>query len=203
MENAGSRRCISLDNEKSNIIPSVSEKDRPILGQYLKFVNRENSINHLMKHAADQYKLYNEVGGLTEHGAQLAACSGGPGLGKTTFCRKAFTRAVDACPQGPTDADDCLLKEVHMKEDFYEVVKTCVDIGRQYRISFGGNSMIGTAELFAPNLSFASRLTNCLTNKRWVSRPPSSRPFSYALPKGKANLWSLSTLMKLMKPTCC
>jgi hypothetical protein len=107
-------------------IPSVSEQNRPILGQYLKFVNRENSINHLMKHAADQYKLYNEVGGLTEHGAQLAACSGSPGLGKTTFCRKAFTRAVDACPNGPTEAYNCPWKGVDNKEHSYPVVKACV-----------------------------------------------------------------------------
>eukprot|EP00978_Attheya_sp_CCMP212_P048229 scaffold490083_cov130-Attheya_sp.AAC.1 len=77
MKHAGSRR-ISLDNEKKKEIPNVSERNRPLLGQYLKFVNRENSINQLMKHAADQYRFYNQLGGLKEHQAQFAACSGGP-----------------------------------------------------------------------------------------------------------------------------
>uniref|UniRef100_A0A7S2XUH1 Crinkler (CRN) family protein n=1 Tax=Attheya septentrionalis TaxID=420275 RepID=A0A7S2XUH1_9STRA len=163
-KNTGSRR-FSLDKEKEKIIPSVKEKDRPILGQHLKFVNREKSVNHLMKHAAEQFDLYLRDGGLTEHRAQWAACSGGPGLGKTTFCRKAFTKAVDACPNGPTEANDCLWKGVDNKEDFYRVVKTCVVTGRQYRISFGGSRMIADAEFLAPDVSFASRLTSCLTTK--------------------------------------
>jgi hypothetical protein len=69
MQNIGSRRE-NLERETSDDIPQASAADHPILGQYLKFVNLENSINLLLKHAAEQYKLYLAVGGITEHRAQ-------------------------------------------------------------------------------------------------------------------------------------
>jgi hypothetical protein len=77
-----SRRS-SLEAEKEDHIPNVSLESRSQLGPFLKFVNREKSINVLLKHAADQYGKY--LRGFGEKEAQFAACSGGPGLGKVSF----------------------------------------------------------------------------------------------------------------------
>lgn len=68
----------SLEAEKKDV-PSTVERALN-LGPFLKFVNREESINFLLKHTADQYVLYLE--GFKEKQAMFAACSGGPGLGK-------------------------------------------------------------------------------------------------------------------------
>lgn len=83
-----SRRS-SVEAEKEDTVPEVGSSDRAKLGMYLKFVNREASINELLKHAASQYINY--ANGMEYDQLQWAACSGGPGLGKTTFCRNAFT----------------------------------------------------------------------------------------------------------------
>ena len=77
-----SRRS-SLQKEEEHVIPDVPLTSRSQLGPYLKFVNREESINVLLKHAADQYAKY--LRGFREKEAQFAACSGGPGLGKVSI----------------------------------------------------------------------------------------------------------------------
>ena len=74
---------LSLEEEKNAVIPDVSLMSRSQLGPFLKFVNREKSINVLLKHAADQYAKY--LRGFREKEAQFAACSGGPGLGKVSI----------------------------------------------------------------------------------------------------------------------
>jgi hypothetical protein len=84
--------------------------------------------------------------GIAEHQSQFAACSGGPGLGKTTFCRKAFTRAADAA-----ETDD-LWESVPHKETFSPAVKACVDEGRQYRITFGAESLISALPIASRKL---------------------------------------------------
>ena len=79
----------SLECEKTEDLPTiVKEGDQALLGNYLKFVNREESITELLKHAADQYKVYLSHGTTTNYQSQFAACSGGPGLGKTTFAAR-------------------------------------------------------------------------------------------------------------------
>lgn len=76
-------RQLSLEQEKEESIPDVPLTSRSRLGPFLKFVNREHSINVLLKHAADQYGKY--LRGFGEKEAQFAACSGGPGLGKVSI----------------------------------------------------------------------------------------------------------------------
>ena len=76
-------RRVSLEEEKQKAISDVPLASRSLLGPYLKFVNREESINVLLKHAADQYAKY--LRGFRENEAQFAACSGGPGLGKVSI----------------------------------------------------------------------------------------------------------------------
>lgn len=134
----------------------MQESERRHLGKYLKFVNRETSINVLIKHSAWEYMRYLQKGGITEYQVQRAACSGGPGLGKTTFCRKAFTTAVDA--SGTTKRE--LWNDVPEEtlDLFLPVVTACVEAGRQYRISFSG---LTDDELRNATKSFAYRLTNC------------------------------------------
>ena len=153
------RRRRSLEKEKDRPIPEVHEKKREDLGEYLKFVNREDSINILLKHAAEQYDLYQGKGGVKSHQIQWAACSGGPGLGKTTFCRKAFTKAIDSLPEA---CGNDLWKDVKKKDEFLPIVEACVLGGRQYRINFGGR-VPDHQELDDPERSFAYRLLGCLT----------------------------------------
>jgi hypothetical protein len=124
-------------------VPDVEYYHRSTLGTYLKFVNREQSINTLLKHVKSQYGFFISPETTPDKSVRLAACSGGPGLGKTTFCRKAFTKAVDAIDEekrviweGVDDTDG----------NFKEVVTKCVTDGRQFRISFGIDSPLG-AEL--------------------------------------------------------
>lgn len=106
------KRRDSVEQEIEPGIPTVKERDRPLLGEYLKFVNREKSINVLIQHAAEQFALYLKDGGIEPHRVQWAACSGGPGLGKTTFCRKAFTSAIDDLK----DKGNILWKDVATKD---------------------------------------------------------------------------------------
>ena len=80
---AENSRRLSLEAEKEEVIPDVPLTSRSRLGPFLKFVNREQSINVLLKHAADQYAKY--LHGFGEKEAQFAACSGGPGLGKVSI----------------------------------------------------------------------------------------------------------------------
>lgn len=80
---AENSRRLSLEAEKEKDIPEVPLTSRSRLGPFLKFVNREQSINVLLKHAADQYAKY--LHGFGEKEAQFAACSGGPGLGKVSI----------------------------------------------------------------------------------------------------------------------
>ena len=93
-------RRLSLEKEKEDDIPDVPLTSRSRLGPFLKFVNREQSINVLLTHAADQYAKY--LNGFGEKEAQFAACSGGPGLGKVSivpgvdlFVAHAFCAAAD------------------------------------------------------------------------------------------------------------
>ena len=187
IQNSIDTRRESLENEGKKTIPrvGVDESERRHLGGYLKFVNRESSINVLIKHAAKQYKHYLKKGGITEYQVQWAACSGGPGLGKTTFCRKAFTRAVDACGTTKTE----LWKDVPEKAQdlFLPAVTACVGAGRQYRISFGGELGLTEDELKDPTKSFAYRLTNCLTKDKYVQfeKAPALEEFLLRLTKGK------------------
>jgi hypothetical protein len=147
-----------LEAEKGTVLPAiVMLEDRILLGKYLKFVNREKSINELLKHAAVQFFGYQSKGGIKEYQSQFAACSGGPGLGKTTFCRKAFTRAADV-----KDTDK-LWESVTKKDMFYLVVKACVNAGRQYRITFGVPNLLRAEEQKDPSMSLAHRLTAIIT----------------------------------------
>jgi hypothetical protein len=176
------KRRESLEAEKSEFIADVPFEDRSKLAPLLKFVNREKSINALLKHAADQYRMY--LRGFGEKEAQFAACAGGPGLGKvknnvccvlssslllsllqTTFCRKAFIRAIDG-----SDADKVIMwegveKKFQIGQDpdsvednqFQTVVKDCVESGRQYRLSFGSDPL-EKFETSDPSKSLALRL---------------------------------------------
>lgn len=110
----GSRRK-SLEAETEKDIPVVDLTHRAVLGTYLKFVNREKSINELMMYTAEQHFMFLE--GIKDFQLQYACCSGGPGLGKTRFCRKAFTRAADV-----PDTEDTIWKNVRDKDKFYPVV---------------------------------------------------------------------------------
>ena len=176
----------SSEKEKDEDIPEIKEKDRALLGEYFKFVNREASINILIKHSAEQYALYGQEGGVPERQIQWAACSGGPGLGKTTFCRKAFTKSIDSL-QG--EDGDALWRDVPTKKDFLPVVQACVETGRQYQISFGG-SVPGDRELRDPEKSFSYRLLKCLTKGKKVKKvyfehAPALREVLSTLTKGK------------------
>lgn len=158
---------------------------RSQLRLFLKFVNREKSINVLLKHAADQYAKY--LRGFGEKEAQFAACSGGPGLGKvsivtgvalfvshtslsqTTFCRKAFSRAVDVNEQ-----DKTIMWE-GVDDEFRVIVQDCVDSGRQYRISFGEDPFM-VHEAKDPGKSFALRLMwLCGAKAKWEQLPEGRR----------------------------
>ncbi len=135
MEGHKNRRRVSLDKEKSKTseVPRVDASERARLGDFLKFVNREKSINTLLVHASGQYRRY--LTGFQQKEAQFAACSGGPGLGKTMFCRKAFLRAVDE-----KGVKDEAIIWTDVKQDFGEgknfkgIVKECVDYGRLFHI---------------------------------------------------------------------
>jgi hypothetical protein len=151
-----SKRRESLERERDIHVDQIDQKNRARLGEYLKFVNREVSINRLIKHAAAQYSLYAQEGGIESEDIQWPACSGGPGLGKTTFCRKAFTRSIDG------SYIDALWEGVKSKETFFSVVKSSVNAGRQYRISLGGPGPM-SCELTDPAKSFSYRLLKCLT----------------------------------------
>ena len=147
------QRRESLELEKKNLPDDV--KKQRTLGPYMKFVNREGSINKLLKHAGEQYHLYLKWDQSEEH-QQWAACSGGPGLGKTTFCRKAFTRAAEcACVENST-----LWTDVPNAIEFYEIVRACVDSGRHFRISF--STLLSPGELSDPCMSLAHRLTEAV-----------------------------------------
>ena len=122
----------------------------------MKFVNREESINKLLKHAAGQYLKY--LGGKEAENLQWAACSGGPGLGKTTFCRKAFTRAAEAPEASP------LWSYVPDKDRFRGVVDACVSSGRQYRIAFS-NPNLTPEEVNNPDMSLAWRLSKAIIKR--------------------------------------
>ena len=160
----GSRRK-SLETETEKDIPTVNATNRAVLGTYLKFVNREKSINELMTHTAEQYFMF--LNGIEDHQLQYAACSGGPGLGKTTFCRKAFTRAADA-----PDTQDEIWKSVPDKDKFYPVVKACVNAGRQYRISYGGTNPLSELDIRYPATSFARRIVmQCVAKNKNVGFP--------------------------------
>ena len=148
----------SLENEKSTDLPPIMEDVD--LGKYLKFVNREKSINELLKHASGQFFMYRTDEGIAEGRSQFAACSGGPGLGKTTFCRKAFTRAADT-----KTTDDPLWDDVPRKDRFFPVVKACVNGGRQYRITFGAETLATDNDYQAPYMSLAHRLTEIITKE--------------------------------------
>ena len=52
------------------------------MGRYLKFLNREESINQLLIHAQKQFRFYNT--GYGDKDFRFTTCSGGPGLGKVT-----------------------------------------------------------------------------------------------------------------------
>ncbi len=144
------RQSLEAEKAEKGNIPAIPYNERERLRGYIKFVNREKSINVLLRHAASQFGLW--VGKSLNHkNAQFAACSGGPGLGKTTFSRKAFTRAVDAAGQERTDIWG------GVASSFEEVVRKCVENGLQYQISFG-NAPPSTEELKDPVKSFALRL---------------------------------------------
>jgi hypothetical protein len=153
----------SLETEKNDTVPDVSSNYRSTLGTHLKFVNREKSINELLKHVKGQYDIYRDPGPTPEKSVRLAACSGGPGLGKTTFCRKAFTKAAD---ESGGD-ENALWKGVDVDMKFQEVVKECVYKGRQFRISFGSSAPLGSElkpEHYANSL--ALRLLMAKTKER-------------------------------------
>jgi hypothetical protein len=147
------RESIELEGKA---LPANFKVAKPVeLGQCMKFVNLENSINKLTKHVGEQYELYLE--GKQSENFQWAACSGGPGLGKTTFCLKAFTKASE------DDVNGKLWTDMPKKEQLYKVVRTCIDSGRQYR-----NNPLNPEE----QKDLAWRLTQAVT-KRAVQRPRS------------------------------
>ena len=174
---AENSRRLSFEEEKEEVIPDVPLTSRSQLGP---FFNREKSINVLLKHAADQYAKY--LRGFGEKEAQFAACSGGPGLGKvsivagvgfvshtslsqTTFCRKAFSRAVDGNEQ------DKAVMWKGVDDEFRGIVQECVDSGRQYRISFGSMHLLHH-ELGDPAKSLALRLMRaCGGDPEWRKLP--------------------------------
>ena len=74
------KRRESLDAENHPIREQLQHpKD---LGRYLKFLNREESINQLLVHAQKQFRFYDT--GYGEKDFQFTTCSGGLGLGKVT-----------------------------------------------------------------------------------------------------------------------
>ncbi len=146
------RQSLEAEKAKKGEIPAIPYNERERLRGYIKFVNREKSINVLLQHAASQFGLWRRQR-FTPENARFAACSGGPGLGKTTFSRKAFTRAVDVDVAGQEHTD--IWHDVD--KSFEEVVGKCVDNGRQFQISFG-NAPPSTEELKDPVKSFALRL---------------------------------------------
>lgn len=150
----GSGRRKSLDEEKDAEIPSVSEAQRAVLGQYLKFVNREKSIKTLLKHASEQYEMY-LTNGFGEKGAQFAACSGGPGLGKTTFCRKAFLRAAEV------EEENELWQGMNK---FRDVVIGAVNAGSLFQISYG-RQPVAESELKQATKSIALRILGAMRNE--------------------------------------
>jgi hypothetical protein len=153
-----SSRRKSLDADKEDEVPNVKIYARATLGTHLKFVNREKSINTLLMHVKEQYDVYIAPEPAPEKSVRLAACSGGPGLGKTTFCRKAFTKAADASG----DEKEVIWEGVD--ESFKTVVETCVAKGRQFRISFGGSPPLGS-ELHSDHYAIVQRMT--IYCKRW------------------------------------
>mmetsp|Transcript_45428 Transcript_45428/g.110442 ORF Transcript_45428/g.110442 Transcript_45428/m.110442 type:complete len:811 (-) Transcript_45428:427-2859(-) len=146
-------RRASLEQEKQEL-PHVLDEQKDI-GQYMKFVNRENSISMLLRHASEQYQIYLNPSEAKSK-VRWAACSGGPGLGKTTFCRKSFTKASECDLTSPVWTD------VDRSEQFYEIVKSCVETGRQYRIAFGATDDVLPREHENPCMSLAYRLTQCV-----------------------------------------
>jgi hypothetical protein len=163
MEEHAARRQASVDHEKmqSSEVPDVKgEHLRATLGPYLKLVNREQSINTLQVHAAQQYGMY--LAGFTAKQQRFAVCSGAPGLGKTMFCHKAFLRAVDKAGM----ADERIWANVQQRFDeeesgatFKSVVGECVAKGRVLHISF--DDVVGPEELLDVAKSLALRLLEC------------------------------------------
>jgi len=151
MPSKNGKRRVSLEAEKERLPETLKRKN---LGVYLKFVNRERSINELLKHAVIYYQNY-FMGSSDEKECPFPACSGGPGLGKTTFCRKAFTKAIDA----PAEGEEAQIMWDGVPSDFKEVVECCVEQGRQYRISYASPA-VQPAEYQKENWarSFAFRL---------------------------------------------
>ncbi|CAB9502858.1 expressed unknown protein [Seminavis robusta] len=86
------------------------------------------------------YALYGQEGGVPERQIQWAACSGAPGLGKTTFCRKAFTKSIHSL-QGELRwrcaMDGCANEEGVSPSGWSK--RVLKQTGRQYQISFGGS----------------------------------------------------------------
>ena len=156
----------SLEKERTREIPQTMDSTgQEYLGTYLKFVNREDSINDLLKHSESQYEAYLDEDVAKSRPVQIAVCSGGPGLGKTTFCRKAFTRAVD-------DGENSnLWKNVPRAKNFYKVVQSCVEAGRQYHVSFGGDGLLIGPERRSAEMSLAWRLTKIVTGDQTLQFP--------------------------------
>ncbi len=163
-----SRRGESLGKEKSKTgVPSVDVRDRAQLGDFLKFVNREKSINTLLVHASGQYERYLKGFGPKE--GQVAACSGGPGPGKTMFCRKALRRAGDE--KGLNN--EVIWKDVKQEfagvdKSFKSIVRECVDNGRLFHISFEGRAV--PEERLDVATSLAWELLICLLKFKRVGR---------------------------------
>jgi hypothetical protein len=74
------KRRDSLEVENFLLPKSLQLKQSKPLGIYLKFLNREKSINQLLVHTEEQYKFYKN--GYGDKDFKFATCSGGPGLGK-------------------------------------------------------------------------------------------------------------------------
>ena len=75
------------------------------------------------------------------------------------------------------------------RDTFVPVVRSCVEKGRQYQISFGGNNLISQKELQDPTASFAYRLMGCLTEGKGKYIPfegaPKLNDLLMRLAKGK------------------
>ena len=141
---SGRRDSLGFDNNDNEIV--VSEMTD--LGKYLKFVNREKSINELLKHCSQQYYvMYGNSEKRILKSVVFASCSGTMGLGKTTFARKAFNKA-------DSDQNDKVVWD-GVDSNFKSIVRDCVENGRQFRISC---AHVEEHEAATPWLSFICRL---------------------------------------------
>ena len=89
------------------------------LGRYLKFLNREESINQLLVHAQKQFGFYKF--GYREKDFQFTTCSGGPGLGKVTSQSAFFS--LKRPPQPPQTLRTTPFTLVYLTRRF-ELVKS-------------------------------------------------------------------------------